>query len=776
VWKKLLIAILALILLLLPLGIRWLHFYDGRYEPAEVARPDLAAIRAPTLEIESFVDRYAASPAGTILVDLAHDNRFEMADLSTLQARLTARGQRLEAVETTEELEHQLRYAKALIVISPGTDWAPAEIEQVQEFVDKGGRLLLVTDPTRYAVEYDEEDFPILDEDVPHINGLSAQFGFLFQADYLYNTTDSAGNFRNIKLTDFIDHSLTEGLDQVAFYAAHSINTDEPPLISTGGETRSSTSERAEALAVAVLAADGAVLALGDLTFMAEPYNATFDNDRFIANIADFLSGVQRQYQLADFPFFFDPQVDLVYAGAPLLDSDLLQGGSALQTLFADEGKELTVQETENEAIDTLFFGLYQEAEAVEPYLATANVSLLITPTETVDAGQRAYEEAEPEISPTPFPTVTTPLTPTTDVTSALTITVVPPAGVSQQPEITATASISPSVKQRIQIQSVGDMVLTGTLLLLLQTDGERQVMVVLADTEEGLKNAVQRLKEGDLTGCLLRKVEAPPSTVLALCPTGEVLEGDGAGGWQEPEVEPAPPSVSPPVTETIEPITPTVSPTETTSEPGANILVIALDRGEGRYDSMTSAESYATALEGQHDVTVWSQAQDGPLDSLEFPSYDLMIWTAGDFEDAFGTEENELLFSAMVEGMPVIMSGAYIGDAETQAVQRDIQVKDATHPIAKGFQTGEVIGFVAAPSGRDYEVDLMDEETSKDGVIVLVRGPDSEETGEAAAFAFEDAMAGVQVVFIGFPLYLLPEEARVQLVLNTVDWMLGTD
>ena len=62
-------------------------------------------------------------------------------------------------------------------------DWSPAEIDQVQGFVDKGGRLLLVTDPTRYGIEYDEWDNPILDTDVPHINDLAARFGLLFQPD-----------------------------------------------------------------------------------------------------------------------------------------------------------------------------------------------------------------------------------------------------------------------------------------------------------------------------------------------------------------------------------------------------------------------------------------------------------------------------------------------------------------------------------------------------------------------------------------------------------------
>ena len=99
--------------------------------------------------------------------------------------------------------------------------------------------------------------------------------------------------------------AFTDGLDEVVFNAVHSINSESPALIATSGETRSSSSERTEPLAVAVLAADDSVLALGDLTFMIEPFNAVSNNDRLIASMADYLSGVERQYELADFPFFF---------------------------------------------------------------------------------------------------------------------------------------------------------------------------------------------------------------------------------------------------------------------------------------------------------------------------------------------------------------------------------------------------------------------------------------------------------------------------------------
>jgi hypothetical protein len=790
VLKKLLFVVLALVLLVLPLAVRWLYFYEGKYEPGEVVRPDLQAIDVPPPEMQPFVDRYTAVEQGSILIDQAHSNRVDMEELTLLQARLTARGQQLEPVEDADDLGQRLRYAKALVVISPGDDWTSDEIERVEDFVDKGGRLLLVADPTRFDIDWDLLEF---DSDVRHLNDLAAQFGLLFQSDYLYNTVENEGNFRNIRLTDFAAHELTRGLERVVLYAARSIVSEERALITTAGETRSSSSEEAEELAVAVLAADGAVLALGDLTFMMEPYNSVYDNDRFLGNIADFLAGAERQYELADFPQFFDDQVSLIYVGDPLLDSDLLLGGSDLQSLFADEGKELTVLEEEDKAFDTLFLGLYQETEEVESYLAAAQVTLVITQSGEAleEAGEPAEEGAieatptpVPEMVPTPIPTEPVTMTPALTVTPEITAT---PALTSEQ-EITVTAELSPSVPNRIQIESLGEMVVTGTSMLILQTDGERHVLVVLADTETGLEDAILRLTEGDLQGCLLRETETPTPTVLALCPTGEVGPGEGGGGWQEPELEPMPPTPTltptPPITETVEPltdtlpvVTETVEPPEPVGEPEGSVLVIALDEGEGRYDSMTSADDYAAILGARYEVTVWSKAQDGFPDMLDLLDYDLLIWTAGDFEDAFGDEESEVLYIVMLEGIPVIASGAFVGDTGTESVQRDIQVHDATHPMAAGFGEEEVIPFVLTPSGSEYETSVLEEVEEWDTTIVpFVRGPESEDPGVPAVYVVEDEYTGMRLVLVGFPIYLLPEDARSQFVLNMADWLVGSE
>ena len=758
--KKILLIFLtivvAIVLLVAPLAIRWFHFYEGPYQPGEVARPDLAQIEEPLAESPPFADRQVTAGAGTVLIDLAHKNRVQMAELSVLRARLAARGYRFEPVTNADDLTGQLRHAQALVIVCPAEDWSADEIQQAVDFVDKGGRLLLVTDPSRYGALYDEwGDFVGLDYDAPHINGLAARFGLLFQEDYLYNTVDNAGNFRNIKLTDFATDPLTQGLEQIVFFATHSIVSDGPALVTASGNTRSSASEGPQDLTVALLAAGGDVLALGDLTFLTEPNSAVYDNAQFIANIADFLSSAQRQYELADFPFFFGSQVDLVYAGGPLLGSSLLEASSSLQTLFADEDKVLTLRVTEDEDHDTLFFGLYEQAEEMEPYLAEAQVTLLITPTGTLE------EEQEPEVSPDVEPEASTSPTITQQATVTLPVTLI------EQFEEEAEAEVAP--KNRIAIEPLGEMALTATSLLLRQTYDQREVMVVLAHTEEGLKNALDRLTKGDLANCLLHQTEGSTASLLALCPTGEKAEGDEGGGWQN-----APTEEEPPPSEAGEEELPPPEVPEAPSEPEGSILIVALDDGTGRYDSLTSANDYTGILEERYEITNWSAARDGPPDMMDLLAYDLAIFTAGDFEDVMGDEYDDLLFTAMYEGIPLILSGAYVSDTTTEAVQRDIQVQNATHPLASGFESGQVIDFVSAPSGADYEVGVLEDFQEDESSLIFVRGPNSEESGIASIVTLEDEFSGFRLVFIDFPLYLLPEAPKSILVTNAVSWLLS--
>jgi len=128
----------------------------------------------------------------------------------------------------------------------------------------------------------------MLSEPIPEgeINSIATGFSILFRNDYLYNLKENDGNFKYIYLTEFKENNITRGLHKIVFYTSSSVFGDG--IIVTNNDTYSSNSGEKGRYSVAVMTEDLHTLAIGDITFLTEPYNV-MDNNRLINNIADFL-------------------------------------------------------------------------------------------------------------------------------------------------------------------------------------------------------------------------------------------------------------------------------------------------------------------------------------------------------------------------------------------------------------------------------------------------------------------------------------------------------
>ncbi len=258
------------------IGAQTLFFYRGIYSAPPTNIYDIMDIPIPLHLPTEFVDVHGMGD-GTVLIDSSHDNGFKPEELNLLAYRIISRGYSIEYLEANASLEERLANANAYIVISPATAFSSEEVEEIKKFVDNGGRLMLIDDPTRPVPESEDK-----------MNTLSTAFGIVYWNDYLYNLKDNDGNFRYIYLTDFKDNSITKNLNKIVFYIACSISSLEKGLIFTDENTYSSTREVPGRYSPVVLT-DSNVLAIGDLTFLTEPYNV-FDNNQLISNIADFLT------------------------------------------------------------------------------------------------------------------------------------------------------------------------------------------------------------------------------------------------------------------------------------------------------------------------------------------------------------------------------------------------------------------------------------------------------------------------------------------------------
>jgi hypothetical protein len=390
-WKLFLAIVIALIVL------QFLFYFRGIYLPPPTERYALENVTVPRVAPVRFYDEYEANK-GVVVFDLAHNNSFSPAELSGLLTRLTSRGFAYEFVENN--LGDSLRYASSLVVISP-QKFSKEEVSEVKAFIGKGGRLLLVSEPTRR------------DE----INGLSSEFGIVYEEGYLYNMRENDGNFRNIFLKQFAESEVTEGLQKIAFYTSCPI-TSEGKIILGDENTFSSRKEAPQQFSPAVLKDN--ILAICDLTFMTDPYNTLLDNPQLVSNIADFLTKAERTFDLEDFPYFLGEEVGVTYTDAALLDH-----GIKVKKILA---RKATLGTEEDPSKDTVILGLYDDYVKVSKYLDKENISI---------------------------------------------------------------------IGGKVKVEKIGELGKEGTSLIYLYREGGREVVIILSNDEDGLKETINMLENG---------------------------------------------------------------------------------------------------------------------------------------------------------------------------------------------------------------------------------------------------------------------------------------
>lgn len=837
--KAALLVVTFLTLLLAPLAVRYFQQYRPLAKapatpPAYIAA-DIAAVPTPAagdFSDEPDISRVATHGAGGLVVlDQAHGNQFTREELAALDGLLAARGLELRPL-ANDGLSDALRPAVALVVIAPVRGYTTAEAQAVADFVGRGGRVLLVGDPTRYNVEFDETDIfavPIVETAQVPLNDLANAFDITFRGDYLYNTVANEGNFRNILLDDagFGGGPLTDGLEQLVLYSSHSLQLGPAaaPLLSADADTWSSATDRPGGLTLAALSPSeseaGQLLAVGDVHFLLEPYNTVHDNGAFAARVADFLAGGAAGGGLASFPYFYESPVDLVFSEDPDLGPDAFDEIIALQGAFRALGLSLALTDEPPGNHDTLTLGLYNRADDVADWLDAAGIELVITPAIPATAGNA------------------------------------PPANAV-----------------RVIKSSLGDVAMAGTALILLSDEGEQRHVAVLAASNDGLESAVGRLLGAaesvgvDLSGCLLQDN-------LALCPTGvddEPIEyelvttgpadllpdasederpddgpttagettekgaielgetksgelaADEAHAWTFSD-GPATIDITVDADTNLDAVVELYGPDDTllantdsafagaveemrgiaipddgdyrivirdffndggtyeltlaagepgqdeAATPGNRVFIFIDDDGEPLAGGFTSAALMAAELSGEYEVTSWSAADDGPLPADALQGVDIFIWESGDYRAAEAPPAEELgaILAYVDAGGDLLVSGL------SPAILGEID----TAPLgAARIVANDPVLSEGFSDGQPLDFDQTypvavpaDDDTGSDDYLFLTRGPTAAEAG-AAVGGGEVAANDQRTIFLLAPLAGLPEDDATQLLSNIIAWL----
>lgn len=331
----------------------------GKYVPPPRQASPYEQITLPPLPASAFYQAPLTPARGMVLVDQAHVNMFLPAEIHSLTSLILAQGFSLASLEKRGELEEKLRQADAFIVISPWLSYSAEEVALVRRFADRGGKLLLISDPARLG----------------EINSLAPEFGATFEEDYLYNLKENAGNYRYIVVRDFQPHPLTQGIKSLALWVAGSISTKDQGLAFGDAQTLSSLYHDLKKPSPIALSQGSRVLLLHDLTFLREPFMTTLDNSRLVANIASWLTQSERAFVLSDFPHFFREAIAIAYADPSLLDMAV-----ELRDFLLEVNKKPEVGERRGASPnqDLVFLGLFRHASQVEEYLAKGNIQVTV--------------------------------------------------------------------------------------------------------------------------------------------------------------------------------------------------------------------------------------------------------------------------------------------------------------------------------------------------------------------------------------------------------------
>lgn len=227
---------------------------------------------------------------GVLLIDDAHRNRFEPEELRALTAAATEAGFEIRYMDSTADVESELDRADAFVVVDPATEYDNETADAVEEFVEDDGRLLVLAEPNRGDVV----QVDLLAAEVVTVRSettaLASRFGISFGSEYLYNVAENDGNHQNVYATPTEETAFDRDVDRtVLSTATHVEARNGTPLLTTvEGTQRSGTRTEAE---YAVAVRDGNVLAVSDTTFLEPDRHVVADNEKFVAEIVEFLAG-----------------------------------------------------------------------------------------------------------------------------------------------------------------------------------------------------------------------------------------------------------------------------------------------------------------------------------------------------------------------------------------------------------------------------------------------------------------------------------------------------
>lgn len=274
---------------------------------------------------------------GQMIVDLSHGNKVSPWIFNLLAAELAMRGVYVGYGETWEDVEKALNSSACLVVAAPTERYSKDEYRAIERFVNKGRILLMLFDPSAEFI--DEQAL------LGPVNSLANRYGLTFGKGYLYNEGDNYGLYRNIYVRSFRNSSLTKELEAVVLFTATFVHSTDSDAAWTPRDTYSSVAERRGRYApISVIEkGNGTIAAIGDITFLMEPWAYVEDNRKLMMNIVSAVSEIE--VPIVEEPEEEEPELNVTEPDLPIGTAKLFD-----ETVDGEEREVWWVRTGENEA------------------------------------------------------------------------------------------------------------------------------------------------------------------------------------------------------------------------------------------------------------------------------------------------------------------------------------------------------------------------------------------------------------------------------------------
>lgn len=471
------LLLIALICLLLPILARALWYYQGFYFRSPLNQTpeyEKFIVPLPTVATQSTPKFIQSSFSKKVLFDYAHANRFNPAEIDSLTQALLHLNAGIDIDRDGKDLPSRLQGADAYVIIAPTIAFNNESIQTINNFIKRGGRLLIIADPTRTNQNY----YVDVQNSILYANQVIDPFRMAFKTDYIYSIIHNEGNFRNVFANPVEENKLTHNIENVVFYGAHPLTGVLVPLLKGDQTTLDSGTDQRGDFIMAATSMDGQVLALGDMGFMVTPYYQVADNHRLVLNIAEFLAGESRQRSILDFPNLFTRPVIILETEDLGMDKGLLDELSSLQSTLELRGIKITISNQPEEWKDLLILGTYPSSSSMNNFLLSSGFEMM-NPLVT-------------DLTPSPAATITS---------NSFTTPVSPITRIGYE-------------DNAYQFPGIGNIPSRGFNFILYNQSEKRNTLILLTESRKNIIELIKFMNKGSLKGCLVQ-----PS--LAVCPSG---------------------------------------------------------------------------------------------------------------------------------------------------------------------------------------------------------------------------------------------------------------